>query len=91
MARVIIRFEHDDNKSETYHYHFNPLIDAKVYARMARMKRAREEAWNANQPFNRAKKLYRDLLAAGIVHKGQIITNAEAKELSKKLEPQYLF
>ena len=91
MARVIVRLEYDNNNSETYYYLFNPLIDAKAYSRLARMKRAREEAWKANEPFNRAKKLYRDLLAAGIVHKGQIITNAEAKELSKKLEPQYLF
>ena len=91
MARVIVKFEHDNGDSEVYRYYFNPLIDARAYSRLARMKRAREEEWQANLPFNRAKKLYRDLLAAGIVYKGQIITNAEAKELSKKLEPQYLF
>lgn len=91
MAQVIIKIEYDNGDYTTYRQYFNPLVDAKVYARLARMKKARDEAWQANLPFNRAKKLYRDLLSAGIVHKGQIITNAEAKELAKKLEPQHLF
>jgi hypothetical protein len=91
MAQVIITVEYDNGDYTTYRQNFNPLVDAKVYARVARMQRARQEAWDAKLPFNRAKKLYRDLLAAGVVHKGQIITNAEAKELAKKLEPQHLF
>lgn len=91
MARVIVRLEHDNGRIETYHQNFNPFVDLKVYARLTRIQRARQELWDANLPFNRAKKLYRELLAAGIVYKGQMITNAEAKELSKKLEPQHLF
>jgi hypothetical protein len=91
VGQVIVRIEYDNGDYTTYRQNFNPLVDAKVYARMARIQRARQEAWDAKLPFNRAKKLYRELLAAGIVHKGQIITNAEAKELAKKLEPQHLF
>jgi len=91
MAQVIVRVEYDNGDYTTYRQNFNPLVDAKVYARMARIQRARQEAREAKMPFNRAKKLYRELLAVGIVNKGQIITNAEAKELAKKLEPQHLF
>jgi hypothetical protein len=91
MAQVIVKYEYENGDSTTYRQYFKPEVDAEVYARLMRMKLARKEAWQANQPFNRAKKLYRDLLSAGIVYKGQIITNAEAKELAKKLEPQYLF
>lgn len=95
MANAIIKLEYEDGTYEIHRRKFDSLRDVEVYTRIARMQRAREEIRNAKLPFNRAKKLYRDLLSAGIVQRGQIITNAEAKELSKKLamlsEPQYLF
>jgi hypothetical protein len=91
MAQVTVKYEYENGDSTVYRQYFEPTVDAKVYARLVRMELARQEARTANQPFSRAKKLYRDLLAAGIVQKGQIITNAEAKELAKKLEPQHLF
>lgn len=83
--------QYDSNNYVTYRGQFNSFRDTEAYANLQIARRERMEYWEARQPFNRAKKLYRDLLAAGVVQKGQIITNAEAKELSKMLEPQYLF
>lgn len=95
MARVIVQIDNGRGRVENFYQDYNPMTDAKVYARLARLAVARREAYEADKPLSRAKKEYRDLLAAGLVEKGQVITNAESKELLAKLsmmnEPQYLF
>lgn len=86
MPVATIRLDYSDDSYEVFRYEFDNLKDAVIYSRLVRMKRQQYKEQLMNKKVHKSSRIYRQLVAEGIVEKGQTIYNKDVEQLRQQIE-----
>jgi hypothetical protein len=86
MAVATIRLDYSDDSYEVFRYEFDTLKDAVIYSRLVRMKRQQYREQLMNKKVHKGSRIYKQLVADGIVESGQTVYNKDVEQLRNQVE-----
>jgi hypothetical protein len=80
-----IRLDYSDDSYEIFRYEFDTLKDAVIYSRIIRMKNQQYKQQLMNKRVHKSSRVYRELVAQGIVESGKTIYHKDIEQLQEKM------
>ncbi len=88
MPVATIRLDYSDNSYEVFRYEFDTLKDAVIYSRLVRMKKQQYQEQLMNKKVHKSSRVYRELVANGIVESGKTIYHRDIDRLQEKIKKE---